>query len=205
MKRQVILILGKQGSGKSTLAKKIIRRYSRVIVFDPLSEYHGGLVVRNFDEFASYFLVARKDFFVVCRFQEDSEALVSLSYEMAAKAVWELSDCLLVLEESEQFLDSQNRESFINYLISFGRHRKISLLGIGRRPTELAIKLRAQFTSIISFQQTEPNDLRYMEAIGFEDSELTGLEEYKYATHGEKLNDIQEEETEQEKGEIQGK
>ena len=172
-------------------------------MFDPLNEYFDGLVVRSFEEFTRYFMKPHDEFCVICRYQYSSLETVSLAYELTAKAVWEIGDCLLVLEEAEQFLDSQNRESFLNYLISFGRHRKISLIGIGRRPVELAIRLRAAFTSIVSFKQTEPNDIRYLEALGFNAEEVTSLELYEYAVKGEPI-DSKTEEAKQTPGEPEG-
>jgi len=192
--RKVILILGKQGSGKSTLAKRIIQRWKRVIVFDPLAEYTGGEVVYSFDAFCDYAL-EHKDaasFTVICRFVGDTTSESDLSYEHAAKIVRELRNCLLVLEESELFIDSRTYDSAINWLISFGRHNGVSLIGIGRRPTELCVKLRSQFTTVVSFAQTEPNDLAYMEGLGFDAEELSELDLYEFITYGEPIDNEQQ-------------
>jgi len=186
MQRRVILILGKTGSGKSTLAKKIIATYDRVVVFDPLSEYHGGLVVEDFSDLVRYFETQSPDsFFLVCRFRGSTLDETEQIYDYAARACDEIGNLLLVIEEAEMFLNSRNETSYINNLISFGRHKHISILAIGRRPVEIAIRLRAQFTSIFSFRQTEPRDLQYLEAWDFDAGELMNLEAFQFATVGE--------------------
>jgi len=186
MQRRVILILGKTGSGKSTLAKKIIATHDRVVVFDPLSEYHGGLVLESFNDLVRYFETQAPDsFFLVCRFRGATLDETEQIYDYAARACDEIGNLLVVIEEAEMFLNSRNEISYINNLISFGRHRGISILAIGRRPVEIAIRIRAQFTSIFSFRQTEPRDLQYLEAWGFSSQELQSLDAFQFATVGE--------------------
>jgi hypothetical protein len=185
MQRRVILIFGKTGSGKSTLSKRIISQFERVIVFDPLEEY-SGLVVFSYEEFVEYFREYRPTFHVVCRFENEED------YEKVAMGVWYIENVLLVLEEVETYLNSYDRQSYINHLIAFGRHKRISILGIGRRPVEVPIKLRAQCSSIFSFQQTEPPDIMYLEKWGFEPRELLALDfsKHEFVFLGEPIEQI---------------
>ena len=197
VQRQVILILGKTGSGKSTLAKRLIRKFPRIVVFDPLDEYPGDFICESVEDFAE--TVEREaeseKFVIVCRFKSDSVSVhaVMLQYETAARIVKEVGDLLLVLEEAEMFIDSYDSDSAINYLISFGRHKGISILGIGRRPTELAVKLRAQSTTFITFQQSEPRDLQYMTALGFDAEEVEALERFHFLMEGEPIEELAQE------------
>lgn len=185
MQRKVILILGKVGSGKSTLAKRIIRGYSRVIVFDTLEEYHNGIVLHSFDEFLRFFREETpQDFFCVLRFRGYSKDDTLRQYEYAARCVEVIGNCLLVLEECERFINSYDQDGSLNDLISFGRHQQVSILAIGRRPTEIPIDMRAAFTSVISFRQTEPNDLRYLESWEFDSQVLYNLPQFQYAIAG---------------------
>lgn len=194
---KVILIYGKRGSGKSTLAKRIISHFKRVIVFDPLSEYAGDTIVNSLELFAETVtpLSDSDAFTIVCRFVHESLEETTLAYDYAARIVWDIGDILLVLEETEMFLDSFNKDSFINYLISFGRHRNVSLVGIGRRPAEIAVKLRSQFTSVFSFTQSEPRDLYYFEQLGFDTAELSTLEQFEFSEIGETLEELEHETT----------
>jgi DNA helicase HerA-like ATPase len=185
--RVVILIMGKQGSGKTTLAKRVIEKYPRIVVFDPLHEYENGDVITTLDEFAERMKENPKEFYLVLRFLGTDVKTSELMFEYASRIIWNVGDIMLVLEEAEIFLDSSDKNSFINYLISFGRHKGVSLVGIGRRPVELAIRLRSQFTSIVTFRQSEPNDLRYLEMLGFDSAEVASLGQYEFLTEGDDL------------------
>ena len=181
--RKVFLIWGKVGSGKTTLAKKILDQFSRVVIFDTLHEYH-GTIVTTFPDFLDL-AQERHDaeFRIICRYMSNVE------YEYTAKAVRVLGNCLVVLEEVEAYLSSYEKdtENPINWLISFGRHVNVSILGIGRTVTEIPKKLRAQFTSITTFVQTEPADLAYLEAQGFDPDDVSSLEQFDYITVGEPI------------------
>ncbi|MFA6152992.1 MAG: hypothetical protein WC716_16840 [Chitinophagaceae bacterium] len=189
MKDRVIFILGKRGSGKSTLAKRVLSRFSRVIVFDPLKEYREGIIIRSIDALFAFAKNPPETFTLVLRFQNVDAELVALEYETAAKVAHALGDLLLVLEECEMFINSNNQSSFINYLISYGRHENINMLAIGRRPREIPIRFRANFTTIAVFRTTEPPDLNHLEVYGFDPEEIATLPEYEYALIGEPFED----------------
>lgn len=178
--RKVWLIFGKTGGGKSWLAKKIIERYKRVIVFDPREEY-SGYVVQDFADFIDY-IKNRDTFTVVCRYRDPED------FDYTAKACEILQEVLLVLEECEVFISSYDTDVTlpVNALISFGRHSAVSILAISRRPTEVSVKLRAQTDGVITFKQTEPAIIKYLEQWGFSPEEIEALDasKYEYALEG---------------------
>lgn len=179
----MVLIFGKTGSGKSYLAKRILEPETRLIVFDPKEEY-SGLVVETFGEFLYYFEdEPRENFRIVCRFRDAED------YDRAATACFALKNLTLVLEECELFLSSYDLNSTlpINQIISHGRHDRISVVAIGRRPSEIPVRIRAQCTSIVTFKQTEPRDLQFLQSWGFDIEEVERLvfEEHKYLVEGE--------------------
>jgi energy-coupling factor transporter ATP-binding protein EcfA2 len=180
----VILIFGKRGSGKSTLAKKILSHSSRVVIFDPLSEYRDeAMIYTTWETFYSSMQRHRNDatFRLVCRFEYEDEDETREAYQSAARACYVVKNVLLVLEECELFLQSGEHDNYINHLTSFGRHRNVCMLAIGRRPPEIPIKLRANTTTTISFRQVEPRDLQYLESWGFNPDELEKLPDYHFA------------------------
>lgn len=185
-RRKVVLIFGKTGSGKTTLAKSLMKAFTRVVIFDPLAEYP-GLVVSSFEDFCELHLEEREEFHVVCRFASADDFDTEAMYDYTARALWHIGNLLLLCEETELFLNSSNRSSYINHLINFGRHKEISIIGVGRRPSDIAIKLRAQCTSVVSFTQNEPRDLQYLQAWGFDSEELVTLPEHTYSVLGEAL------------------
>jgi DNA helicase HerA-like ATPase len=176
--REVILIFGKTGSGKSTLARKIMRGYSRVIIFDTMSEYTGAVVLEDFEDFTDFFSRGPLTFFVACRFRSQ------LSYEYAARACFEVKNLLLVMEEADLYLRStsfNDPENPYNDLVKRGRHAGISLLAITQRPHLIDITLRAMKTEAITFRMDEPRDVSYLEDWGFKADEITTLPHFKSA------------------------
>jgi DNA helicase HerA-like ATPase len=174
--REVTLIFGRTGSGKSTLAKSLIGNSKRVIVFDRLEEYKGGLVIETFSEFVKYFSEEPETFFVVCRFPHLT------SYEFTAEALFSIKDTLVVLEECDLYLSSvsfNDPDNSFNALVTRGRHAGISILAITQRPHLIAITLRAMATEAITFVQHEPRDLGYLESWGFDPEEVSQLPEFK--------------------------
>lgn len=179
-RRKVLLVLGKTGSGKSYYVKSLLEGISRLIIFDPRHEYTGGMVFEDFYTFRDYVAdhIEEEEFRYICRFMDDEE------YNYAAELVWIIGDCTLVLEESELFLSSFDRDPKlpINFLVSQGRHHSVGIIAISRRPSELSIKLRSVVDVWVSFNQTEPKDLSYCEYMGLNVERIPILKVGEYET-----------------------
>lgn len=177
--RDVILIFGKQGSGKSTLGKKLYARirgkYARSVIFDPNHEYEIGTIVDTFDD-------------LIDAFAESPSMTVTIrptDWEEAEKVfewAWEERNVLLYIDEAELFIDKNTsaRFSYFHKIISFGRHRNIGIIAIGRRVVELNPYLRAGYTELVTFRQTEPQDRDRLEQYGFSLISLDNLPKYGY-------------------------
>lgn len=176
--RKVFIITGKPKYGKTFLGKKIIRKYPRVIIIDPNEEYN-GYVVHSFSEFVDYMKSGPERFCVVCRFEED------FAEEYLFRAVWEIGNCLLVLEEFGSYSFSEGSPLF--RLARRGRHRAISLLCISVRIPDIDPVLRSVTTSNIAFFQDEPIDLIRLENHGFNADKIRQLPKYQYEIIGESL------------------
>lgn len=173
--REIIIVYGKSGSGKTTFAKNYIKEHKRVIIIDPQAEYTCGLVFIKLEHLINYYLNyldINKDFCFVCRFETDYE------HELIFKVCKIIGNLLLVVEEAEIYISPYAKSSNFLDLCRYGRHQNVSLLGIARRSAELSINFRALVTKIISFKQTEPADLKYLESLGF--NELDKLSEYDF-------------------------
>jgi DNA helicase HerA-like ATPase len=183
--RDVVLIFGRTGSGKTELAKKIIPqyqdKYDRVIILDPNGEYTGGTVVFSYAALIEAVLEGTQ--FIIFRMDNFDEC------ESVYELVFNAPDTLLVLDEAEMFISkvTNARDSYFHRIVAFGRHRNLGLLAIGRRVVELNIYLRAQYTTIATFEQKEPRDLALLEEYGFNVAQIRGLEQYDFAYVGNEL------------------
>lgn len=171
--RSITIIYGRTGTGKSSLAKKIILKYPRVIIIDPLHEYVNGMIFYDFESLIEYTEKnLSNNYTYICRFSSDIE------HDYLFRFVQIIGNLLLVVEEAEIYISPTSQSSTFLNLCRYGRHQNISILGIARRVSELSINFRAFVDTIISFKQTEPRDLKLMSELGFEN--LDKLSEHDY-------------------------
>ncbi len=156
------------------MTQRLRRSFNRTVTLDPMEEYDGTIFER-FDEFADWLEDHLEDetFHVVCRFTDEThiDALFS--------AVWLIENCCLIVEEANIFFDPHSKIESFKRLVSQGRHKRISLVCVSQRVPELPISFRAQKNTIVTFQQTEPYDLKKLEEYGFDPEEVAQLESTK--------------------------
>jgi len=178
IEKKIILIFGKRGSGKSYLANKLIETESRLIVFDTLSEYTGGVVFEDREKFFEFWRSHyRRPFRLIYQpLQPDREI------EEIAGLVYALGDITFVVEEIDCYCTSfQISESFA-HVIQRGRHRNITLIGITQRPYGIHRLLTSQAKEIYIFNTNEPRDRDYLKTLlGQEvEAKLDTLKQYEY-------------------------
>lgn len=184
--RKVILIIGKTGCGKSTLCRKLRKRARRIVTLDPLDEYDGVI----FYDYQSFLAYAKEHystsghFSFTCRFDYD------LDNNFVFKTVWEMRNVLLTVEETEEYLDPRSLNADFLHLVKRGRHRDISLLCVTQRVPDISIKYRSQVTTLITFRQSEPNDLELLERYGFDKERVKNLPDFQFEVLGEPLDSI---------------
>lgn len=152
MQRDFIIVVGNQNCGKSVWAKIYARTLKRLLVFDPMASY------------------ARVDFTTPESWLENvaHNRLNGFRYgsslpddlEPMACAAFGAGDCMLVIEECALiFRRGEELQEWAKPLIFMGRHQRVSLLFVAQRASKIPIDVRSQASRIISFRQTEPNDV----------------------------------------------
>jgi hypothetical protein len=180
-KRTIIVVTGKTGYGKTYLTRKLLKKHRRVIILDPNFEYT-GTIVSSFYEFAEYMKSEPEKFCIVCRFEGDNDE------EYLFRAVWEIGNCLLVIEEFADFVDEMEKGYPLHKLIRRGRHKAISILGVSQRVPDFPPVFRSQCDTIITFCQTEPIDLQRLESNGFDPEKVSKLPYYQYELKGKAID-----------------
>lgn len=176
MQRSVVLIFGQTGSGKTYAAARGYAACPRAIVAECGFGEFPGIAFGDFNELVLYLerIGAFQNKSVPFRVSYTPRLFEQHLIFLLAQ---ELGNCWLFLEEADRFDDPRTCYEY-DEIITRGRHYGVSLCAVGLHPYLLPIDLRRQATKIISFRQTEPNDIKWIgERVGdlaFELAELPG-------------------------------
>lgn len=159
MRREIVIILGKTGYGKSVWLRQFCSQFPRVFVYDPLKAFEADYldyetIIRKHD--AGDFKNARA-FRIGSGSLEDFSLLGSLAYIN--------KNCVLVGEECAKIFDKGERiEEWLSDIVFLGRHNAVSLVVTAQRAASIPIDLRSQATRLVSFAQTEGDDVNWLKA-----------------------------------------
>jgi len=179
----IVTVLGKRGSGKTFLTKnRIIPDLPLpVFILDSLSEYRGGVVYTSVDAWYNRLNTDERG----CRrwiFRLTTDEQVELLF----KAVWFVEGCSIVIEEADLFCSPNWINEPLKRLVSYGRHKDITMIFISRRAVGISRHITAQSDQIITFRQTEPRDIATLNQID-SSVDYSALGQYDYAVLGERL------------------
>ena len=160
VQREVKIRLGQTGSGKSYGAAQFFQTLPRALVAE--CDYNEFPATR-FDEFPELVLYLEK----IGAFKNPHTPFrVSYTpriyeYPLIFSTVLELKNCWVFLEEADRFGDPADTWEY-DEIITRGRHNGISICALSLHPFMLPIDLRRQATSIVSYRQTEPADIKWI-------------------------------------------
>lgn len=175
MQNKITTVLGMKGSGKTTLVKFLTRKRQRILFLDPNLEYREGLIFRSFQQLLQWHVRAEDpEQRYICRFESDADIADALAF------AWSAQGWALVVEEADLLCSPQGIEETFSRIIRHGRHRKLDLFAVSRRPAEISRLLTSQSDEIISFAQREESDLEYLRKRGFDPEKLKSLQQFEY-------------------------
>jgi energy-coupling factor transporter ATP-binding protein EcfA2 len=179
MKQGVLVVLGHKGSGKSQLTRCFLDAVPRSICIDTMAEY-GGVVIEDPHSLAAY-LEANKHLerFRVSYRDAGNQGIPP---ELVFKMLQNLRDVWICLEEASKWGTANTMLDEVRWFLQYGRHNRISVLLVARRPQEIDRMGTAQADTVVSFVQHEPRDLEYIRKLGGEDAEkrIAALGEFEW-------------------------
>jgi hypothetical protein len=179
-KQGVLVVLGHKGSGKTQLTRKFLDAVPRSVCIDTIGEY-GGVVIEDPYSLSDYLETAKhlERFRVSYRDLGMSGVQPERIFEMLKG----LRDCWLCLEEASKWTGPSNTTlDEVKWFLQYGRHNRISVVLVARRPAELDRMGTAQADTIVSFSQHEPRDREYIAKLGGTEcaDRIAGLGQYEW-------------------------
>lgn len=156
MRRDFIIVSGMQGYGKTVWTDAYCRSKSRLLTYDPKGEHKV-----DFQTCPSEWVPR-----VVNRELETFRfgTIHAEEVEMLANAAFGATRCCLCLEECKMLFDrGEDVAQWARPLIYMGREPQIDLVLVAQRVTAIPPDIRSQASRIVTFLQTEKNDVKALE------------------------------------------
>lgn len=158
-----ITVLGTRGTGKSTLARKISGAWPRKVIIDPINDWTEGLIVRSFNEFSlklgQFKREEKRSFTIIFRFSPDDHNKEEILDEVL-RLCFHFTDLQVIIDEVQLFASPQYVSTYLKNILFLGRHKKVSLMAITQRPSQLNKNILSQSAHVFAGQLHEKNDLR---------------------------------------------
>lgn len=175
MQREVRLRLGQTGSGKTYGSAQHFAQCPRAIVAECSFKEFPAVRFEEFPDLVVYLdkLRAFENPHVPFRVSYTPR---KSEYPLIFEAALELSNCWLFLEEADRFGDPEETPGY-DEIITRGRHYGIHIEALATHPFNLPVDLRRQCTSLVSYRQIEPRDVKWIaDLVGPSAYELPKLE-----------------------------
>jgi len=194
MTNEIVVILGRKGCGKTTLLRRFVSGKRRVIFFDPICQFGDGVIIsdpvsliqflqNNCEKSYRIIYNPDPDFKVPDDLVEDRKETDYIKRHFAAlcEIVRNLYNVYFAVDEVDLVTKAWECPNSFRSLIAHGRHSEISIVATTRRQTETARLLTSQADILISFEQHEPSDIKYLATFfGQKANELRDLPKYAY-------------------------
>lgn len=175
------VVCGSSGSGKSVAVKKAVAKAPRAIIWDIDDEYSGPGGVPGVERITGLAGLAR----VLASRKKGRFAFVGAvaEFEGWCRAVFSWGHCLAVAEELAGVTSPGKAPQGWHTLVSRGRKRGVSLIGITQRPSESDKTIMGNASFIRVGRMARAQDRRYMaQEIDVPESLIARLKNLHYIT-----------------------
>jgi len=166
--------------GKSSLSRLLLTQIRRKLVLDTLGDdYDRGCIVESAELLRRYYNRVRtfEDFTAILRPKSDADID---GFFHVARHAW---NCWIIVDEVDRYCNATHAHPDLYWIINYGRHRLLNVVGIARRPAEVARTLTANADWRVALQVTEERDLKYL-ANYMDVSRLPSLDEHEWQFSG---------------------
>lgn len=163
MKREnkITVILGKKGYGKTSYTVAQTRELKRLIIFDYNREYEAGKVITHPKELIAQLRLNMDSFFRLI-FRPDPNIDIDLHFDFFSTICFKVQNYTVVFEEIDLVSKAGVMPLGLKQIINYGRHQAINVLALSRRAHMVPRDLTANADAIVTFNQQEPRDIKYL-------------------------------------------
>jgi DNA helicase HerA-like ATPase len=159
-----ITLVGMRKSGKSHKAREILKNkkvFKRVVIFDPVCDWHEGTVVNSWAGFTKAILELKdaSKFTLIFRFSPDDPTRPETLNE-ALRVLYHLGNLFVVIDEIQLFCTPHYMPPYLENLYFIGRHRGVGVVAITQRPSKLNKSCLSQSEHVFVGQLHENNDIK---------------------------------------------
>lgn len=172
LERSIVEVFGMTGMGKTRWTKAYLAPVQRQIIMDIKAE-HDGILFDDLGKMIDH-IQAYPTFKVRTYNPDDFDDLCKIAYAAG--------NCTLVIEEAEGVMpaSSQRPPNSFRDIVYRGRHERVSVVLIAQRPSSVHISARSQWNRIVTFRQTEPADVAWIESVCGYDVDPLSLTQGEY-------------------------
>jgi hypothetical protein len=158
MRRDFITVFGNQGCGKTVWTKLYGASKPRLLVYDPKAEYPNVDYVSNPSDWVPDVISRRAEKFRYGTYYAEE-------IELFGNAAYAAGKCTLIMEECAMLFNrGEDIAPWARPLIFMGREPEVSLVLVAQRANRIPIDIRSQANRIITFFQSEPDDVKAIAA-----------------------------------------